>query len=140
MKTSDRLRLIREALEISAPEFAARLGYFNAGSYRNIENGATEIGEKLIMRLQKSVPQLNMAWFENGTEPMFLNIENSNSTNINNSITEPMRDNTVDKLLDIILKQRDDIRYSLETQRILANKLPNMGEHSLEGEERRTGS
>ena len=111
MKTTDRLKHIREALQLSAPEFAARLGYFNAGSYRNIENGADEITEKLLARLQKSVPTLNMEWFKTGEGEMF-NEEITNSNFIKTQTIETMTLETLNRMLSIIEKQQEDIHIA----------------------------
>lgn len=121
MQPFERLRVIREHLGNSLPEFSSKLGYSNAGSYRNLEAGLDPISKILLKRLHEKFG-VNPKYITEGEGEMFI-IE---SKNIINQQIDYMNSNTLDKLLDIILKQRDDIRYSLETQRILANKLPNM--------------
>jgi len=39
MEAFERLKVIREQLGYDQPEFSSRLGYSNAGSYRNLEAG-----------------------------------------------------------------------------------------------------
>jgi len=124
MEQTERLKLIREALRLSAPEFAARLGYFNAGSYRNIENGADGITDKFILRLKKSVPELNMDWFETGKGGMFTEVESSNSININ---TTTMRNLTNEERIDRLLDQNDKLIEILHYQAATINNLSALG-------------
>jgi len=128
MQPFERLKLIREYLGKGLPEFSSELGYSNAGSYRNLEAGLDPVSKILLKRLYEKY-SVNPKYITEGAAEMF--IEESKS--IINQQSDYMNSNTVDKLLDIILKQRDDIRYSLETQRILANKLPNMETQTLGG-------
>lgn len=77
MEAFERLKLIRERLGFDAPEFAARLGYSNAGSYRNIESGIDPVSKILQKRLLNTF-NVNPDYLLNEQGDMFLTIENPN--------------------------------------------------------------
>jgi len=134
MEQTERLKLIREALRLSAPEFAAKLGYFNAGSYRNIENGADDITEKFIFRLQKAVPDINMDWFVSGKGEILTPQDKAN--NINNPIENNtkliptiMTDQTIlSEFFDALKRKDEQINRLINLQEKLFNKFETRGE------------
>jgi len=53
-----------------------------------------------------------------------INSEYSNNQTINNQITDPMTIETINKMLDIISRQQDDIHLAQINQANLIDKLP----------------
>ena len=127
----ERLKLIRNKLNLERDEFAVLLTY-EPKSYQNIENGNEKLGRGLQKKLQKYA-KVNLKWFATGEGNMFVETEKrlpdkppdqisgislrlTNEQRIDQLIlqnSEFMRHN--DRLITLLEKQSETINYNAKT-------------------------
>lgn len=153
-KLSERLTLLIKEIKINDAEFSRLTGITkaNISKYKSESNPYLP-GYETLCKILEAFPNLDARWLLTGNGLMWniqaeLNnidepIENYTIKNKNpligddllNQVSTIKKESTMEteiigRLIGLLERQGQDIRYALETQRILTNKLPNLGEHS----------
>ena len=126
MSDSERIKKVIEWSKMTTNEFSASLGYERAMTLYNIINEKTKISVKVCNIICNKYQQINYDWLKNGNGEMLkaTSSEYSNNQTINNQITDPMTIETINKMLDIISRQQDDIHLAQINQANLIDKIP----------------
>lgn len=97
----------------SQKEFGKLLGYGNESYFSQIINGQVEEPKDFMAKIKKLVPDLNTEWLQSGEGEMIVRTVQSNSggDNINGNNVRVTKTES-DKLLDVILKQADQLSVS----------------------------
>lgn len=116
-----RVDLLLDNLHLTQGQLSIKLGFSNGNGLSMIMRGKNELNERHLLLLENTF-NVNRNWLLNGEGNMF--IENSNIYNenkspnpnnlptINNSTIDPMTQNLIQQMLDIISRQQDEIHQA----------------------------
>ncbi len=97
----------------SQKEFGKLLGYGNESYFSQIINGQVEEPKDFMAKIKNLVPNVSVDWLQSGEGDMIVRTvqKNSGGDNINGNNVRVTKTES-DKLLDVILKQADQLSVS----------------------------
>lgn len=130
IEIGERLLQLQKSLNKKQFQFAEELGFSSGNGLSMIQKGNNPL-QPTHYKLLELTYNVNVNWLKTGEGEMFvkktsgsINSESYNNLNINNQITDPMTIETINKMLDIISRQQDDIHLAQLNQANLIDKIP----------------